>query len=162
MELIKVGKIVNTHGIKGELKILSRFEYKHLVFVKDQIIFIDDSSYQITNYRHHQQFELITLNGFNNINDVLLFKGKNIYVDRSSLSLDQNILATDLIGYQVFDQGLLIGEVVDLEDRGAGLLLVVQTKDKKIFIPKVDAFIENIDQHKYIINIHHWEGLYEN
>ena len=32
----------------------------------------------------------------------------------------------------------------------------------KIFIPKVDAFIENIDQHKYIINIHHWEGLYEN
>ena len=41
MKLVKIGKIVNTHGIKGELRLLSKFPYKDKVFIKDMPIYID-------------------------------------------------------------------------------------------------------------------------
>ena len=41
MDYIKIGKIVNTHGIKGEVRLLSKFPYKDKVFVKDMNIYID-------------------------------------------------------------------------------------------------------------------------
>ena len=77
MTLIKIGKIVNTHGIKGELRLLSKFPYKDKVFINNMKIYINKKDEEIINtYRKHKNFDMITLKGYNNINEVLKYKGK--------------------------------------------------------------------------------------
>ena len=49
MTLIKIGKIVNTHGIKGELRLLSKFPYKDKVFINNITIYIDKKDKEIIN-----------------------------------------------------------------------------------------------------------------
>lgn len=61
MDYIKIGKIVNTHGIKGEVRLLSKFPYKDKVFVKDMNIYIDKKYKEVINsYRKHKNFDMIT------------------------------------------------------------------------------------------------------
>lgn len=159
MDLIKVGKIVNTHGIKGELKLISNFEYKSKIFINHFKLYINQTEYLIANYRQHQQFDLITLVGFTNINDVLFLKGQEVYINRADLQLNGDVLINDIIGYQVVEGTQIIGQIVDVVNYGAGPLLAVQTKEQLILIPKVDSFIKEINQSTQTINIHHWEGL---
>ena len=71
MDKIYIGKIVSTHGIKGELKILSDFEYKSKVFVVGKRIIIDDKEYTIKSYRVHKNFDMVTLDDYKDINEVL-------------------------------------------------------------------------------------------
>ena len=88
-ENIYIGKIVNTHGIKGELRILSNFDKKDKVFIPSTEILIgkEKISETINTYRHHKEFEMITLKGYSNINDVLKYKGKPVYIKRQNLNL---------------------------------------------------------------------------
>ena len=71
-EYIYVGKIVNTHGIKGEIRILSDFDKKNKVFIPGMIIYIGRKKEKkvIRTYRHHKNFEMITMNGYSDINEV--------------------------------------------------------------------------------------------
>lgn len=103
MTLIKIGKIVNTHGIKGELRLLSKFPYKDKVFINNMTIYIDKKDKEIINtYRKHKNFDMITLKDYNNINEVLKYKGKNVYVNDSDIKLDNNkYLDEELIGLNV-------------------------------------------------------------
>ena len=73
MKLIKIGKIVNTHGIKGELRILSKFPYKDKVFVKNMKVYIDKNNIEVINtYRKHKNFDMVTFEGYNNINETII------------------------------------------------------------------------------------------
>jgi tRNA G18 (ribose-2'-O)-methylase SpoU len=69
MKYVLIGKIVNTHGLKGEVRILSSFKYKDRVFKPDMNIYIGKNKINevINSYRHHKIFEMITMNGYNNI-----------------------------------------------------------------------------------------------
>ena len=71
MDLVCVGKIVNTHGIKGELRIRSDFEKKEMVFKVGNKIIIDNEEHIIRTYRYHKIFDMITIDEYTNINDVL-------------------------------------------------------------------------------------------
>ena len=83
MDLVYVGKIVNTHGIKGEVRILSDFDYKERVFKKEVSFYLgkEKQELMVSSYRHHKMFEMVTFEGINNINDVLKYKGDYIHVD---------------------------------------------------------------------------------
>ena len=76
MELIKIGKIVNTHGIKGEIRIISDFKYKKDVFKVGNILYVDDDKLEINSYRVHKNFDMVTFNGINDINEVLKYKNE--------------------------------------------------------------------------------------
>ena len=81
MNWIYIGKIVNTHGIKGEVRLLSNFSKKALVFKKDFKIYIGEEKEEeiINTYRPHKQFDMLTFQGINDINKVLKYKGKKVY-----------------------------------------------------------------------------------
>ena len=84
MNFITVGKIVNTHGIKGELRILSSLseQEKKAIFQVGSHLIIDGISYEITSYRRHKNYDMVKFKGINYINDVLKYKGKKVYVLR--------------------------------------------------------------------------------
>ena len=69
-----VGRIINTHGIKGELKIINESDFDRFK-VGNTLFILKDNKYEevkISSVRYHQNFVLITINGLNNINDVYL------------------------------------------------------------------------------------------
>ena len=99
MDLVYVGKIVNTHGIKGELRVRSDFEKKELVFKVGNKIIIDKEEHTIRTYRYHKIFDMITIDEYDNINDVLCYVGKNVYVSRDMLKLtNEDYFLSDLVG----------------------------------------------------------------
>ena len=102
MSKILIGKLVNTHGIKGEVRILSYFKYKDRVFFINNKLIIDNNTYIINSYRVHKNFDMVTFKGINNINDVLNLKGKSVYIDEENLKLDDDMfLNSDLVNYKV-------------------------------------------------------------
>ena len=95
---LKVGKYVNTHGIKGEIRLLSNFSRKDLVFTSGVKIYIKDKEFVIDSYRHHKEFDMLKLKGINNINDILDLKGNDVYVNSSIID---EFIDEDLVNYKV-------------------------------------------------------------
>lgn len=151
-----IGKITNTHGIKGEVKILSDIKYKELVFKKNQELIINNDTLIINTYRTHKNYDMITFVGINDINDVLKYKGKNVY---ANIEKKEDIMfKEDYIGMNIYTDKK-IGEVIDVVNNGAQDLLVIKYNNKKIYIPNVDSFIKKIDNKNKIIYINLIEGL---
>ena len=91
-DYVCIGKIVNTHGIKGELRILSDFELKNKVFKKGVNLYVgpEKQEFTITGYRHHKMFDMVTFAGISNINEVLDLKGLLVYVKRGILDIESD------------------------------------------------------------------------
>ena len=151
--MICLGKLVNTHGLKGEVRIISDFKYKSKVFKKGSHLFINDDELVINTYRTHKEYDMVTFDGINNIDDVLKYKGKKVYIKKEDYDFD-GILNEDLIGLPVYGDGKLIGNVTDIYKNVNQELIVV---DKDILIPYVPVFIKSINKDKIEINV--IEGL---
>lgn len=140
--MIYIGKIVNTHGIKGELRILSNFKYKDEIFKIGNFLYIDNNKYQIKTYRKHKDYDMVTLDNFNNINEVLILKGKLVYSLREYV---KEVLPEDLIGYEIIYNNIKQGKVKKIMQNKVQDILVTDTNRKVIFIKE---FIKNIDNNK--------------
>ena len=159
MELIKIGKIVNTHGIKGELRLLSKFPYKDKVFIKGMNIYIDKKDHEvISTYRKHKNFDMITMEGYSNINEVLKYKGKYVYVNKEDIKLDNNYLDEDIIGLNTYVNEDYKGIVSNIERYEKTVLLVIKNDDKEYLVPY--DLIDNIDINNKKIFIKDIEGLF--
>lgn len=163
MTLIKIGKIVNTHGIKGELRLLSKFPYKDKVFINNMTINIDKKDEEIINtYRKHKNFDMITLKGYSNINEVLKYKGKNVYVNDSDIKLDNNkYLDEELIGLNVIYEDNNKGTIVDIERYDKTVLFNIKNNDKEYLIPYNENIIDKIDINNKRIYIKDIKGLFD-
>ena len=163
MTLIKIGKIVNTHGIKGELRLLSKFPYKDKVFINNMKIYIDKKDIEVINtYRKHKNFDMITLKGYSNINEVLKYKGKYVYVDNNDIVLDNNkYLDEDLIGLKVIYEDNDKGIITDIERYDKTVLFNIKGNDKEYLIPYNDNLIDKIDINDKKIYIKDIKGLFE-
>ena len=158
MDLVYVGKIVGTHGIKGEIRIKSDFERKELVFKPNNKIIIDKNEHTIRTYRFHKIFDMITIDELDNINDVLCFVGKNVYVSRDSLNLKKNdYLLNDLIGLDVVFNDTVYGVVKDYSNDLNPLLCVEY--EKNYYIPINDKYIKSVDFDNKRILVDDIEGL---
>lgn len=149
-----VGKIINTFGIKGEVKILSDFEFKDRIFKNGFKLYISEDKYEeeISTYRIHKNYDLITFKKYTNINEILKYKGANIYIKREDLKLKKNeYLFSDLIGFKVYDNEDLIGVVIDYEKNINNGLLKIKG-EKNFYLPLIPEYIVNIyiDEKKII------------
>ena len=161
MEYVYLGKIANTHGIKGEIKILSNFDKKDLVFKSGFKVYIGDLKTEeiINSYRHHQIFDMITLEGYSNINEVLKYKGLNIYINRDDLNLNKNdYILEDLIGLNIKCGDETLGKVVNFMNNTNNVLLEI-SYDKNYYIPLVDEYIVKVDLENKVIETKNVKGL---
>lgn len=157
MDLKKLGVIVNTHGIKGEVRIISNFDYKDRVFVVGNSIYLNNSEeLKIDSYRKHKNYDMITFNNINDIKDVLKYKGKDVYYDKDKLILnDDEYLDDDLINLDVYFNNNLIGKISNIEINANRKLFVINDK----LIPYNDNFIDKIDLSNNKIVLKNIEGL---
>lgn len=161
MEYLYLGEIVNTHGIKGEVRIISDFQFKDQVFKKGNALYIGNYKDKevINSYRVHKNYDMVTLNGINDINDVLKYKGKKVYIIKEEYNFD-GILFGDLIDNSIYFNDKEIGKVVDiLKSHAHPILVVKEESGKQFMIPYIDEFIINVDVDKKRIDIKLIEGL---
>lgn len=124
--MIYLGKYVNTHGIKGEIRIKSNFKYKDKAFKPGNSIKIANQEFIITSYRVHKEYDMITLKDINNINQIIDLKGEDVYIDKKYLNLsDQEYLDEDLLNLDLYMANNYLGKVEKVE---------YLTKNKKLLI----------------------------
>ena len=143
--MLYIGDLVNTHGIKGEVKVISNFKYTKEVFKKGGLLYINDKKYIINTYRKHQKFDLLTLDGYENINDVLDLKGNKIYINKEDYAFS-GILNEDLYGKKVYDKDKYIGTLKEIINNKKQELLVIENNDKEYLVPYVNEFVKEIKE----------------
>ena len=159
MEYLYIGKLVNTHGIKGEVRLLSNFRHKDKVFVKEFKFYVgkDKKEYIVETYRKHKNFDMVVFKDNHDINLIEHLKGSFVYINKEDLKLDKNTyLSVDLIGFNVIINDKLIGTIVDVLDTPANEVLIL---DSGVMIPYVDAFIKSVDSTKKEVIVHDVKGL---
>ena len=157
MDLIYIGKIVNTHGLKGEIKIISDFKYKLDVFKDNNVVYINDNKFIIKSYRHHKIYDMITLDNIESIEEAEVLKGLNVYINRDHYKLD-GYLNEDIIGLDVYDKDIYKGKVIDILKTTTNDLLVIDGM-KKHMVPNIPEFIKKIDLENNRIYIEYIRGL---
>ena len=163
MEYVLIGKIVNTHGIKGELRILSDFEYKERIFKKGFNLYIgkDKIKEEINSYRHHKDFEMVTFVGYNNINQVLKYLKENVYIIKEDLNLNTDeYLEKDLIGFDVIENNEVVGKVIAIEKTSpTNKIMEINYKGKRVLLPYHQDFILKLDLQNKKIEVKLIEGM---
>ena len=159
MQYLYIGKLVNTHGIKGEVRLISNFKHKSKVFVPGFKFYVgkEKKEFIIESYRKHKQFDMVVFKDNYDINLVEHLKGSFVYINKSDLILNKNeFLAVDLIGFNVIINDKLIGVVDNVIETPANEVLVL---DNNVMIPYVKAFINNIDEKNKRVYVNDVKGL---
>lgn len=163
MEKIKIGVIVNTHGLKGEVKVKSFSDFNDIRFCKGNYLMLayhgELINLKINSSREHKGMLLLTFEGLNNIDQVEKYRDCELFIDKNDLhELDEDeVYYFDLMGCQVYlEDGSELGYVNDVLETGANAVLRV---NDKILIPYVKAFIKEADIKNKKIVIYKVDGL---
>lgn len=159
MDYLYIGKLVNTHGIKGEVRLLSNFRHKDKVFIKGFKFYVgkEKKEYVVETYRKHKSFDMVVFKDNYDINLIEHLKGSLVYIDKKDLKLDKNtFLSVDLIGFSVIINDKLIGVVESVMDTLANEVLVLENN---VMIPYVKAFINKVDIKNKRIYVEDVKGL---
>ncbi len=162
----EVGKIVNTHGIRGELRILSNSDFKDVRFAKGSKLTAKGRRFEeiieIESHYTHKNFDIVKLVGYTNINEVEKFKNCMLYgpeLDESVLG-DGEYFIDQIVGLNVVDQdGNKIGVVKSLNTQSYQKLLIIKTEDKDAMVPYVDHFVLDINLDTNTMTINNMPGL---
>lgn len=170
-KLYNVGKIVNTHGIRGELKILSQTDFPELRFSKgSKLIFVEPESGRQVNAvvegaREHKGMFMVRFKEWDNINLVESFKGWLVKVTEEDLAeLDEEeYYYHEIIGCAVITtDGEKLGEITEILSPGANHVWVVKRpKGKDLLIPVIDDVVLNVDVEAKLVTVELMEGLLE-
>lgn len=162
MKYLTVGKIVNTHALRGELKIKSSTDFdrykignKLAIFFNDQIVDV-----VVKSHRVNKEYDLVSFAGYEDINLVEKFKNCliKIAIDELDELPEDEFYYFELVDLDVYNQeNKYIGKVIEVRELPQGPLLVVKGASKNHLIPFNGEFILEVDEEKIIIN--EWEGL---
>ena len=149
MNKVWVGKLSSPFGLKGEIKVVSNINHQDKIFIKNQTIIVDDQEYKLESARFHKNNYLILISGFNDINLLDNILGKDIFVNRENIKLQDNeFLLSDLECCQVYDEKL-IGKVEDIYENKLGVIIRVNG----ILIPLNEKYFEKLDTESKIIYV---------
>lgn len=158
MDFVYIGDVVNTHGLKGELRILSSFSHKEEIFKPNFYLYIEEKPYKIKTYRKHKNYDMVTFEGFTTIEDVLFLKGKATYINRKEID-STLLLESDYLNMEVYSEKGNRGKVVSILKGVAYNYLEVALRKKTYYIPLIPPFIDKVIKEENQVWIHEIEGL---
>ena len=161
LEMIKVGRIVNAHGIRGEVRVQPRDADPYFL-TEFETFYIDGKPVTPTTNHVHKSVVLMKFPGVEDMNAALEWKDKVLYIRREDADLeDGEFFDDELLGMEVFDagNGALLGEITRVETYPAHKVYTVKGK-REYLIPAVrDAFIHAVDLDANRMEVHVWEGM---
>lgn len=162
---INIGRLVNFHGVRGEVKVVSDSDFTAERFAPGSKVEIKGETFIIDGYRTHRNFHLLKFRGVANLNEVEHLKGADLLQegDAVELELDENEFHyQDIIGLDVFLEGSLekVGQVRDIFGTGANDVWVVKG-EKEYLIPYIGDVVKEVDLENSRVLIYPMEGMLE-
>ena len=166
----RVGKVVNTHGIRGEVRIISTTDFAEERYKIGNQVYLEHKELTellqltITSHRKHKNFDLLMFKGYDNVNEVEFMKGGVLKISEEQLTpLEEGeFYYHEIVGCTVMtDEGASLGKVKEILSPGANDVWVIQQTNggKDILIPYIDDVVLNVDTKEKIVTIHLLEGL---
>ncbi|MDY4761073.1 ribosome maturation factor RimM [Streptococcus thoraltensis] len=168
MNYFNVGKIVNTQGLQGELRVLSVTDFAEERFKKGSrlAIFDDKNQYlldvEIASHRKQKNFDIVKFKGLYHINDVEKYKGTMLKVAEENLTdlAEDEFYYHEIIGLDVYENDVLIGQIKEILQPGANDVWVVKRKGKRdLLLPYIPPVILNVDVAGNRVDVEIMEGL---
>lgn len=157
----EVGKIVNTFGIKGEVKVALYTENINN-FKKGNKIYVNNKEMQIEKSRLQKNMLILKLKGVDNMTDAEDLRDSIITVERNKKELPSGTYyIADLIGLDVYtDEGNLLGKIIDIYNTGANDIYTVKTLEgKEVLLPAIKDVIKQVDIQNEQVIVHILKGL---
>ena len=167
MEYLALGKIIDSFGLDGTLKIYSTTNMGKMRYQKGNKVYLFDEEtkqyvpYTVLNYRHNGNLDFVKLEEIATKEDAFAKKGQSIYVIKNNKDLAPNTyFYSDLEGCKIVgNNGNLLGIVAKVEEFPAQITLRVTYNGKNYFVPFISQFIKNVDIENKTIEINEMEGL---
>ena len=165
-DLLQVGIIASTHGVRGEVKVYPTTDDPRR-FRRLKEVVLDTGreklNLEIEGVKFFKQFVILKFKGLDNINDIEKYRQKSLYVTRKNavrLQRDEYFIA-DLIGLKVQDEdGTELGTVKDVIETGANDVYEVEMEDgRSLLLPAIKQCILNVDVENGMMQVHVLEGL---
>ena len=165
-DLLQVGIITSTHGVRGEIKVYpTTDDPRRFRRLKEVVLDTgkEKMKLEIEGVKFFKQFVILKFKGLDNINDIEKYRQKSLYVTRKNavrLQRDEYFIA-DLIGLKVQDEdGKELGTVKDVIETGANDVYEVEMADgKSLLLPAIKQCILNVDVENGTMQVHVLEGL---
>ena len=155
--MIEIGTIVNTHGLKGDLKIRSESDFKAQRFVPGAVVYVQGRPLRVEWFRPQKGFDILHLVGIDHIDFALPLKNQPLMAPLEDAVIEEGQYhVTQLMGCMVHEAGVELGVVTDIRHFPAQSVLVV---NDRIQIPFVDAFIQTVDLNQRRIDVTLIEGM---
>lgn len=167
-QLLRVGVISSTHGVRGEVKVypttddVNRFKKLKKVVLDTGREYID---LEISSVKFFKNMVILKFKGIDNINDIEKYKGKDLLVHREdavALEENENYVA-DLIDLKVVtDEGQVLGYLTEVMETGANDVYVVETEDgQELLLPAIRECILDVDLDEEVMTVHILPGLFD-
>ncbi|HCN73952.1 ribosome maturation factor RimM [Pseudolactococcus plantarum] len=155
MNYYKVGTIVNTQGLQGEVRVLSVTDFADERYKKNAELALFDKQDQfvkilkIKTHRKQKNLDIIKFDGLYSINDVEKYRDYSLKIaaeDRAELESDDEFYYDDIIGLTVIEDGVEIGKVKEILQPGANDVWVIKRKGKKdLLLPFIESVVLSVD-----------------
>ena len=158
-QFLEAGRIVNTHGVRGEVKIQPWADSPE--FLKDfGTLYIDGAPVKVRSARVHKGCVIASLEDIDDVNGAMRLKGKLVSIDRRDAKLPEGgYFIQDIIGARVVDEnGAEVGTLAEVLNLPGSDVYVVRG-EREILIPAVPQFILSRDIDAGVINVRMMEGL---
>lgn len=166
-DLLQVGAITTTHGIRGEVKVFPTTDDPKRFKKLKQVLLDTGKGYkelEIESVKFFKNMVILKFKGIDDINDVEPYRRKDLYVTRENairLNKDEYFVA-DLIGVEVIEDEEIIGTITDVMPTGANDVYVITTEKKQeILIPAIKECILDVDMEARRMQVHLLDGLRE-
>lgn len=161
-ELIDVAQIINTHGLRGEIKILPRTDHNEF-FEEISGVYLEDSTYlKITGVKYHKNMVILKLKGINTVEEAEALRQKILYVPKSVFNdlPEGTYLIADIIGLEVLEGDVSYGKITDVFPTGSNDVYVVEKENQKpLLIPALKNVIEDININEGYMKVKLPKGL---
>ena len=162
-QFLEAGEIVNTHGVRGEVKIMPWADSPEFLCQFDTF-YMDGKPVKVLSARPHKTMVLSQLEGVDTVEKAMRLKGKVLSIDRTGVELpDGRHFLADLMGLTVLDNatGEELGTIEDILTPPAHEVYVVRGRGKEYMIPAVDAFLAETNVEGGYIRVNLIEGMGE-
>lgn len=159
MELIETGRIVNTHGLRGEVKIEPWADSPE-AFCAFERLFVEGVERRVERSRVQKRFVIAKLAGIDAIEEAEKLRNRVVYVPREDIALEEGgFLLADLIGCAAFDQaGGALGKVTDILTPPGGEVLEIRG-EREVLVPLNDEFLLEADVEAGRVTVRLLEGM---
>ena len=162
MEIIEVGQIVNTHGIRGEIRLNPWTDDMNDLLDLDVFYDKDKTALKVEKSKIHKNVVIIKFVGVNTMNDAEKLKGKTLYTEKTPLP-EGRYYIKDLIGLTALEDDVKLGTLTDVFNTGANDIYEIKTEDgKNIYLPVIDGVILDVDLVEKKIFVKIPDGLLDN